>query len=149
MGRLLPGTWARYADRLLIHKTDSAIVQFLRYGLVGGAAFVVDFSSLVFLTSVMQIHYLWSAAIAFVLGLTTNYLMSVSWVFATRALSNKYLEFGIFAWIGVIGLGLNEVFMWFFTEKWLCHYTVSKIISTVLVFLWNFASRKLLLFMDR
>jgi putative flippase GtrA len=130
-------------------RADSTLIQFFRYGLVGGVAFLVDFSSLVFLTSVIMIHYLWSAAIAFLLGLATNYLMSVTWVFSRRALSNKYLEFGIFAWIGIIGLGLNEVFMWFFTEKWLCHYTVSKVLSTVLVFLWNFVSRKLILFGDR
>jgi len=141
-----PSFLGAVAQRLLVHKTDSVPVQFLRYGVVGGIAFIVDFSSLVILTSTAHVHYLWSAAIAFVFGLTTNYTLSVVWVFGSRTIFNKYAEFGVFAWIGIVGLGLNELFMWLFTGKWGVHYTTGKLMSTLLVFLWNFVSRRLLLF---
>lgn len=127
-------------------ETQSTSVQLLRYTVVGGVAFLVDFGSLFLLTDGLHIHYLQSAAIAFLLGLTTNYLLSVNWVFGRRNVSRRSVEFGIFAAIGIAGLGLNELFIWLFTERVGFHYLVSKMCSTALVFLWNFFARKLSLF---
>jgi putative flippase GtrA len=130
----------------LLTKDDSLVGQLFRYTIVGGVAFVVDFGALVLLTSVFQIHYLYSAAVAFLLGLSTNYSLSVTWVFSQRSVASRYAEFVIFAWTGIVGLGLNELFMWVFTDMGNQHYTVSKILSTFLVFCWNFLSRKYILF---
>ena len=127
-------------------KTNDTIVQLFRYTLVGGLAFVFDFGSLFILTEYLNIHYLVSAAIAFLLGLTINYILSIIWVFEKRALSNKKIEFLVFALIGIVGLGLNEFIMWFFTDILYWHYLLSKIISTVVVYLWNFFVRKFVLF---
>lgn len=133
-------------SKLFISKTDKLLVQMLRYTFVGGIAFVVDFGSLFVFTEFLKIHYLISAAIAFLLGLLTNYALSVIWVFNKRRLGSKYFEFGIFALIGIIGLGFNELFIWFFTEHIHFYYLFSKIISTAFVYLWNFFARKFILF---
>ena len=127
-------------------KAEGTAVQFIRYTAVGGLAFVVDFGSLFLLTDGFGIHYLISAAVAFILGLTVNYLLSISWVFNLRALADKRKEFAIFGAIGLIGLGFNELFIWFFTEHVHFHYLISKACSTFLVFLWNFVARKYILF---
>lgn len=131
---------------LFIDQSENLSVQFVRYAFVGGTAFIFDFGSLYILTELFSLHYLMSAAIAFLIGLMTNYVISITWVFSRGILDNKALEFGIFAFIGVIGLFLNELFMWLFTEHSHIHYLMSKIISTTLVFLWNFFSRKFILF---
>ncbi|HWQ02854.1 MAG TPA: GtrA family protein [Candidatus Nitrosotenuis sp.] len=127
-------------------ETKSTSVQFLRYGVVGGVAFAADFGSLYALTEWAGVHYLNSAAIAFLIGLATNYTLSVLWVFPRGNLQSKWIEFGVFALIGAIGLAMNQLFIWFFTEKVAFHYLVSKLISTALVFLWNFFARKFILF---
>jgi putative flippase GtrA len=127
-------------------KSDKTSVQFFKYVFVGGIAYCVDFGSLFFLTEVVKIHYLVSAAIAFILGLLTNYALSIFWVFSKRTLANKRTEFLIFSMIGLVGLGLNEVIIWLFTESMHFHYLISKIFSTVVVFLWNFTARKKILF---
>ena len=132
--------------QLLKNKTNNILIQLFRYTIVGGLAFIVDFGSLYALTEYLDIHYLISAAIAFVLGLTINYFLSVIWVFKKRSSKSKYLEFVVFALIGIIGLVLNEFIIWFFTEVVNKHYLFSKLISTVLVYLWNFFIRKFLLF---
>jgi putative flippase GtrA len=132
--------------RVFWGKPQSTAIQFIRYTAVGGVAFAVDFGSLFLLTDGFGIHYLTSAAVAFVLGLTVNYLLSVSWVFDLRALADRRKEFAIFAAIGLLGLGFNELFIWFFTEHIHFHYLISKACSTVLVFLWNFVARKYILF---
>ena len=131
---------------LVLNKSDKTSIQLLRYGFVGGIAYAVDFGSLFFLTEFMKIHYLVSAAIAFILGLLTNYALSIFWVFSKRAVSNRQVEFMIFSIIGLIGLGLNEGIIWFFTETVHFHYLISKIFSTVFIFFWNFFARKKALF---
>jgi putative flippase GtrA len=133
-------------QKLLRDQTNKTRIQLFRYIIVGGAAFIVDFLSLYILTDFFGIYYLISAAIAFILGLFVNYLLSVSWVFNKRKLDNRTFEFGIFAIIGVVGLGLNEVFIWFFTQELLIYYLVSKIFAAVIILFWNFFARKYVLF---
>jgi putative flippase GtrA len=128
------------------NKSDKTSIQLLKYGFVGGIAYTVDFGSLIFLTEVFKIHYLISAALAFILGLLTNYVLSIFWVFSKRTLTNKQVEFLIFSIIGLIGLGINEGIIWFFTESVHFHYLISKIFSTVVIFFWNFFARKKILF---
>jgi len=133
-------------EKLLKSQTDNTLIQLFRYTFVGGVAFIVDFSLLFIFTDFFGIYYLISAALAFLLGLTTNYILSIIWVFNKRTLKNRWLEFGIFSLIGIIGLGFNEFIIWFFTEHVYFHYLQSKIVSTVFVYLWNFFARKFILF---
>lgn len=143
---LMKFTISGYLHSLFKEKTNNTFIQLFRYTFAGGIAFIVDFGSLFCLTEFFSIHYLISAAFAFILGLTTNYLLSIIWVFSSRNVGKKWLEFIIFAIIGIIGLGMNEFVIWFFTEKAMFHYLLSKIISTIIVYSWNFFARKYLLF---
>lgn len=133
-------------EMLLKQSTDKTLIQFFRYIFVGGVAFLLDFGTLYYFTEYLGIHYLLSAALAFLLGLVANYLLSITWVFNNHTLDNKVSEFGVFALIGIIGLGLNEVIIWFFTANVHFYYMFSKIISAVIVLFWNFFARKYLLF---
>lgn len=134
------------AKTLLTKNTDKTQIQFFRYIFVGGAAFLIDFTSLYILTDFFGIFYLSSAAVAFILGLITNYLLSISWVFNKRTLNNKTIEFSVFALIGIIGLGLNELFMWIFTTELSLFYLISKILAAIIILFWNFSARKITLF---
>ena len=120
--------------------------QLWRYGIVGGIAFVLDYGCLFVLTEYCGIHYLYSAAIAFLVGLATNYILSKIWVFKDNRIGNKFIEFLLFAVIGVVGLGLNELLIYIFAHCLSFHYMVGKIVSTIVVFFWNFLARKYLLF---
>lgn len=122
--------------------------QLYRYTLVGGFAFLIDFATLYCFTEFLAIHYLVSAAVAFLAGLITNYLLSIRWVFEHRSFTSAKREFIIFAVIGVFGLMMNELCIWFFTEKAEFHYLASKIGAAGFVFLWNFVARKVILFRD-
>lgn len=133
-------------DKLLREPTDKGFIQLVRYFFVGGAAFAVDFGLLWVLTDVCGVHYLLSAILSFVAGLTVNYLLSVWWVFNVHALNSRLEEFAAFGLIGVLGLGLNEAMIWCATEIMGLHYLTSKIVSAVVVFFWNFLARKYLLF---
>ena len=132
--------------KLLKHQTDSVYIQLFRYLFVGGAAFIVDIGSLYIFTDFFGIYYLISAAIAFSLGLIMNYILSISWVFNNRTFNSRILEFGVFTFIGIIGLVLNELFIWVFTAKLGLYYLISKIIVDIIILCWNFFARKFILF---
>lgn len=134
--------------RLLSENTNNIIIQLFRYVFVGAVAFIVDFGLLAFFTESLGFPYLVSACISFIGGLIVNYSLSIKWVFNQRdnlSKNRRRLDFIMFCVVGVIGLGLNELFLWLFTEIVGCHYLVSKIISTVLVFSWNFLARRVLI----
>lgn len=133
-------------NKIILKKNSKLAIQFVRYTFVGGIAFFIDFSLLYLLTNHLNIHYLISAVIAFIVGLGVNYMLSIFWVFDKRVLSNRMAEFSIFAFIGVVGLGLNEGFMWLFTGILGIFYLYSKLLSTIFVYLWNFSARKFILF---
>ena len=127
-------------------KTSNTLYQLIRYTFVGGFAFLVDFTILFLLTDYMGINYLISAFFAFVIGLLTNYLLSRKWVFRDSSINNKYVEFSFFALIGFVGLLLTEVLMWTFTDMMGVYYIISKLMVTIIVYLWNFFARKFLIF---
>jgi putative flippase GtrA len=131
---------------LLFGATGNVLNQFARYLVVGGVAFVVDFGSLYLLTEFAGLHYLMSAAVAFLFGLVTNYCLSRTWVFDRRTMENSAQEFVVFAVIGIVGLGFNEGIIWFVHEKIHFHYMAAKLVSAGLVLSWNFGARKFLLF---
>ncbi len=135
-----------FINKLFREKTDSIGVQFFRYLLVGGTAFVVDFGILYILTDKFSIYYLVSAAISFLIGLSVNYFLSTYWVFSERAYNNHCLEFFFFGIIGIVGLLFNQFFIWLFTSVLLVHYLWSKMITAIIVYFWNFFARKYLIF---
>jgi putative flippase GtrA len=136
-------------DLLFKGNADTISLQLFRYIFVGGSAFIVDFGTLFLLTGFFHFYYLFSASIAFVFGLVLNYFLSVKWIFNYRAFGNRILEFFLFSVVGLLGLGLNELFLWIFTDVYGNHYLFSKIITAIIIFLWNFFVRKLLLFNEQ
>jgi putative flippase GtrA len=122
------------------------VVQFVRYLIVGTVAFVADFGVLLVLTESCHLHYQRSAAFAFLIGMAVNYALSVTWVFKVRVVKGRHVEFLLFALIGLVGLGINQLLLWTLTDGLDLFYLHAKLITTGAVLGWNFAARKLLLF---
>ncbi|MCQ2322502.1 MAG: GtrA family protein [Bacteroidales bacterium] len=142
----MPKRLNQIIDSLLRHPTGNVWIQIVRYFFSGGVAFLVDTGLLYVLTEFCGVYYLVSSIISFSIGLIITYLLSILWVFDNRNMKNRYAEFSVFVLIGVVGLGLTSLFMWFFTDKIGVHYIFSKIITTIIVFVWNFIAKKSLLF---
>ena len=118
--------------------------QFIRYAVVAIAAFVVDFGLLFLLTRYFHIFYLFSATFSFLISSIVSYQLSTSWVFLKRSNLPIMVEIIIFFIITLIALGLNDLILWFVTEKLGLFYLLSKIIASMLVFFWSFFSRRYL-----
>ena len=132
--------------KIFNNRTNNTLIQMLRYAIVGWVVFAIDIALLYILTEFANVYYLLSATIAFAVALTIDYIISVKWVFSVRSLESRKLEILIFTIIGITGLFLNTFFIWFFTEVTSIYYLLSKIISSFLIYLWNFFARKIILF---
>ena len=127
----------------------SLMGQFLRYLVTGGFAFVADFGLFALCLYGFDWHYLLANLVGLVAGLVLNYLMSILWVFTAckRILkTQKGIEFVLFALVGIAGVGINQVLMYLMVDGLGINEMVSKMIAAVLVLMWNFGARKLMLF---
>ena len=129
--------------KLFFQNTDNWLIQLFRYFFVGGTAAVVNILFLFVFTDVLHLYYLFSNVISFIFGLITNYALSKKFIFKADV-GSKSLEFTVYGLIGVIGLIFDTGLLYLFTSFLGCYYLISKIFSTIIVFLWNFAARKLL-----
>ncbi|MFZ2545269.1 MAG: GtrA family protein [Candidatus Saccharimonadales bacterium] len=116
--------------------------QFIRYLVAAGIGYVVDFGGLYVLHEFFGIHYLIAAAISFTIGLIVVYILSNLFVFSDSKIHNKSLEFGIFALIGIVGLGILSLLMWVMVGIIGINYLLAKILATVVVYIWNFFARR-------
>ena len=136
----------RLFQRLFVIKSDRTTVHLLRSILSSNISFALDFGILVLLTEVVHLHYLISNGIGFMVGTSLNYTLCIFWVFSKRSIKNRNLEYWLYIFFGLSGVGLNELFIWLFTEQLHIYYLISKIIAGSTVFFYNFVTRKYLLF---
>ena len=141
---------------LLYTPTDNATLQFLRYIIVGGCAFVADFCT-VWLLKELGLHYLVAGVFGFILGVTVNYFLSKNLAFSgKKANMSARAEFALFIVISLIGLGLNSLIVFllkdtsivprFFNTTLDWDFWVAKIIATAIVMVWNFVANNFFTF---
>jgi putative flippase GtrA len=143
-------------------RLDKALVQeIIRYLIVGGIATIIDYLAFalfryVILDLTLE-NLLISTSIGFAFGLTFNYILSIVFVFKNVSDPNKgkkLSSFILFAFIGIIGLGLTEFGMWisyitrFFVgdNVYQIPEMLMKVVMTGIVLIWNYVARKLLIF---
>ena len=122
---------------------NKLFAQIIKFGFVGGTSFLIDAGILFLLTEFVGVHYLISGAISFTASVIYNYILSIKWVFDAKEDVNKVQELAVFIGLSVIGLSLNQLFMWLFVDIFHIYYMLSKIIATAIVIVYNFVTRKI------
>ena len=130
----------------IVQPPSSLLMQAVRFGVVGVIALVVDFGSMLLLTERMHWNHFSATAVGYTVGLCVNYLLSVRWVFDNRQIGSPKTEFAVFTLIGLTGLVVTELTLWLGTSLLLIDYRMVRIVSLILVAVWNFVLRKTLLF---
>lgn len=127
------------------NKLKRLLTQIIRFGMVGFLCFFIDYGLLLALTELGGINYLVSSAISFSVSVVVNYLLSMKFVFQAKERESRLHEFVLFVILSLIGLGINQLVMWFAVEKLGIWYQLSKIGATAIVMIYNFITRKLIL----
>lgn len=123
-------------------KNNKLLLQILRFGVVGGLAFLIDSSLLFVLTEYLHVYVLVSSVISFIVSLIFNYLLSIFWVFDVKK-KQTVKEVLLFAILSTIGLGINQVVMYLGVEVFHIYYMICKVLSTFIVMVYNFITRKI------
>lgn len=118
---------------------------FIGYVFFAGIAALVDLGLLFSLTEFIGFHYLISAALSYTCGMITNY--SLNKVFTFKNKNKKIVQqFGLFVFVALIGLGLNQLILWLLVEFVGLWYMLAKLISISIVMFWNFYGHKKITF---
>ena len=77
-------------------KDTKLFIQIFRFGIVGLIAFIIDYSILIFCKEVLNLNVLLSSAIAFIISVIVNYILSVKWVFNVNNKNDSKRNFVLF-----------------------------------------------------
>ena len=119
--------------------------QIFKFIIVGGIATLIDWIIYYILNSVFNINPLISNVFSFSISLIYNYIASVKWVFNVSKKKNKKRIFMEFIILSVVGLLISEFLIWLLVDKLSINSMISKIISTAIVMVFNFITRKIFL----
>ena len=129
----------------LNNKTKKLLLQIFKFYVVGGIAFIIDYSIMVICRELFHYSILLSAFLGFTISVIYNYLASVKWVFNVNEEKSKTKNFIIFIIFSIMGLVLTELIMWFGCDIINVNYLIVKIIATIIVMIFNFITRKIFL----
>ena len=117
--------------------------EVFRFLLVGGGCFLLEYGLLFALTEYGGLNPLVSAPIAFTVSLVVNYILCVYVVFHAEQQSKK--QMALFALTSIIGLGINQVVMWFFIDIIGIWYMFAKVVASAVVRVWNYFTKRYVL----
>ena len=95
-------------------KKEKLIKQILKFGVVGGLAFLIDFVVYTIVLSVLdwEYGYLVAGFAGFTVSLIFNYLASMAFVFERKENADKRKEFVVFLLLSLVGMGINTLVLW-------------------------------------
>lgn len=117
------------------------IAEVLRFCVVGGVSFIVDYSLLYFCTEFAGITYLYSSAIAFSVAVIINYWLCLVFVFKNKQKQSSRQK-ALFIGSSIVGLGLNQLCMYGFVEILGIYYMLAKLMATAIVTIWNYIMKR-------
>jgi putative flippase GtrA len=119
------------------------IFKFLKFGIVGLSGMVIDFSITFLLKEKFKIHRYISSSAGFTIAASSNYLFNRLWTFSSTN-PKIIVEYGTFIIISLIGLAINNLFLYLF-EKRLKFYP-AKLFAIGVTTIWNFFANYYLTF---
>ncbi|MEN8230583.1 MAG: GtrA family protein [Bacteroidota bacterium] len=128
---------------LLQFSSSTMILKFLKFAIVGFSGLIIDFSVTYLLKEHLKIHRYVANSIGFSIAASTNYLLNRYWTFQSEnpKIFTEYVSFFI---ISLIGLALNNLFLFQFEKRF--SFYLSKLFAIVLTTLWNFFANYLITF---
>lgn len=137
---------------------NNLLAQILKFAIVGGISFLVDFAVYGIMCNVLGVHYVIAGVAGFFVSVVVNYLLSMKFVFVSKEDMRKDKEFVIFVILSLIGMVLNSVILYICIDLIYMHWLwlnqileieimnlAAKIIATGIVMVYNFVSRKIFL----
>ena len=94
---------------------------------------------------ILHIYYIISAILSFTISVIYNYIASIKWVFDVNKEKDPKKNFVIFIVLSIVGLILTLIIMKIGVDILGINAMFMKIISTAIVMIFNFVTRKMFL----
>jgi putative flippase GtrA len=117
--------------------------EMLRYALVALVALGVDLGVFYILSTLVELSPIAAATIAYSMSLLVNLLLCVKYVFGNDPKFPFAVAVFLFVFVGLIGLLLTDVLLWFFISVFGLYFMFAKFLCLGIVFLWSFNARRL------
>ena len=124
-------------------------VDFIRFCIVGGTGFVINFALLVTLNNVVGLYVLFAQLIAAEIALMSNFMLHHHWTYkahyVTKSIPVLLLQFHASSWPAIIG---SALLVTLFEEMLHLGNFMSLAVSSVIILGWNFAWFKYVIWRD-
>jgi dolichol-phosphate mannosyltransferase len=134
--------YLRHLYRLSIY--NKALPQFIKFCVVGLIGTGVNLAILYFLVEFVNLWYIISATISFVIALTNNYILNRLWTFSSKEkIMKQYVKFFV---VSVLSLGINLSILYLLVEFAHIWYIFAQVIAIIVALWTNFLGSKLWVF---
>jgi putative flippase GtrA len=124
---------------------DILLFKFIKFCVVGFSGMVIDFGTTWLLKEKAGVNKYIANSTGFILAATSNYIWNRLWTFQSE--SNRIVvEYFSFIIISVVGLGINNLVVFLFSDKLKFNFYFSKLIAVGVVTIWNFIMNYLITF---
>ena len=110
--------------------------------MAGIAVLVFEMGFLYFLTEIVGLHYLISSSISFVIALLANYAACRLWVFKGELSPKPFYSLALFVAASIMALCINQICLFFLAEIVGLYYMEGKLLSAIVVAVWNYATKR-------
>jgi putative flippase GtrA len=113
------------------------IYKFIKFIVVGFSGLVIDFSITFVLKEKFKIHRYIANSAGFISAASSNYLFNRWWTFESKN-PEVFTEYGTFILISLIGLAINNFFLYVFEKK--LKFYFAKFLAIMVTSIWNFTA---------
>lgn len=115
----------------------SFILKFLKFAAVGLSGLIVDYAFTYLFKEIFKVQKYISNSIGFTIAASSNYVLNRLWTFESENPEIAF-EYTSFLIISLIGLGINNLILWFIVSRFKINFYVAKFFAICVVTLWNF-----------
>jgi len=119
------------------------ILKFIKFVIVGISGLIIDFSITYLFKEIFKVNKYISNSIGFSVAVSSNYFFNRLWTFSSD--NPKVLtEYASFLLISIIGLGINNLFLYLFHKK--MKFYPAKLFAIIVTTIWNFLANYFITF---
>jgi putative flippase GtrA len=121
-------------------------MKIFKYLIVGATACLVDFLLFFTLVNFFSLDWPYAASLSFISATVLNYRLSITYIFASGIKFKVREELLLIFLVSIFGLILTQCFIYVFYNLASINLFFSKVITTGIVFFWNYSSRRYIVF---
>ena len=130
--------------KLIISSIFTTYRELILYAIIGGLSAGLDFGIYYLLTTFLSIYYLVANVISISFGISLSFFLNRKYNFqVTDYLIRRFI---VFVSIGLVGMVISSLLLYFFIEVIYLETLVSKLLSIILVVILQFLMNKFITF---